>query len=82
VAKKRVPDVIDQLREAIRNSGQSLYRLGKTSGVGPDRLSRFMRGERDLTGDAVAKICTALGLQLVGSRPPAKPKRRPPASDN
>mgnify|MGYP001021984936 CR=1 FL=1 len=36
------------------------------SGVGADRLSRFVRGERDLYFAAVAKLCKALGLPLFG----------------
>src|SRR5262249_20629973 len=62
-AKKReVPGVVEQLREAIRGSGQSLSQLGKACGVDATRLSRFVRGERDLTLSAVEKICRVLGL--------------------
>jgi transcriptional regulator with XRE-family HTH domain len=65
MAKKGEPGVVDQLRSHIRDSGQTLSELGKASGVGKDRLSRFMRGERDLTFSAVEKICQALHLRLV-----------------
>jgi transcriptional regulator with XRE-family HTH domain len=87
MAKKRGAGVVEELKQAIRRSGQSLYRLAQTSGVGKDRLGRFMRGERGLTVEAVEKVAEALGLQLrlVGAEdPPAKPKRprkRPPADD-
>jgi transcriptional regulator with XRE-family HTH domain len=57
--------LVEQLREAIRQSGRTLTELGAASGVGKDRLSRFLRGERDLTGDAISKVCRALGLRLV-----------------
>lgn len=56
------------LKEAIRGSGQSLNKLAKESGVGSDRLSRFMRGERDLTLTAAEKVCVALGLRLAPER--------------
>jgi len=54
-----------QLREAIQNSGKSLNQLARECGVGPDRLSRFLRGERDLTVDAADRICRALRLRLI-----------------
>jgi transcriptional regulator with XRE-family HTH domain len=60
--------VVQQLKDAIRNSGKTLTQLGDDSGVGADRLSRFVRGERDLTGAAIEKICRALGLRLTPDR--------------
>jgi DNA-binding Xre family transcriptional regulator len=64
------PGVVEQLRDAIRTSGQSLTKLSEICGVGADRLSRFMRGERDLTFSAVERICTVLDLQLSKRKPP------------
>jgi transcriptional regulator with XRE-family HTH domain len=55
----------EQLRKAIRESGQTLGQISRKCGVGPDRLSRFLRGERDLTLTGAEKICEALGLQLA-----------------
>jgi hypothetical protein len=75
--KKEAPDVVDQLRDAIRGSGRSLTQLGKESGVPVPSLSRFMKGERTLTLPAVSKLCTTLGLELTK----AKPRRRPPAKE-
>jgi len=63
--KKEYPGLVDQLIEAIRESGQSLNQLSVTCGVGRDRLSRFVRGERDLTLSAADKICRVLRLELV-----------------
>jgi transcriptional regulator with XRE-family HTH domain len=57
--------MVEQLREAIRDSGQSLNQLAKTCGVGPDRLSRFLRGQRDLTFEAASRVCEALHLELT-----------------
>jgi transcriptional regulator with XRE-family HTH domain len=72
--KKEGPGVVEQLREAIRQSGRSLNQLSQLSGIDSGRLSRFMRGERDITISAVEKICRALGLHLASE--PAKPKRK------
>jgi transcriptional regulator with XRE-family HTH domain len=59
------PSLTEQLRDAIRSSGESLNQLSRRCGIGRDRLSRFVRGERDLTVRAAAKICAALDLELV-----------------
>ncbi len=60
-------DITEQLRQTIRDSGRTLNNLGRQAGIDSGRLSRFMRGERDLTGAAMAKLCAALGLRLVGT---------------
>jgi transcriptional regulator with XRE-family HTH domain len=56
--------VVEQLRQAIRGSGQTLNQLSQRCGVGRDRLSRFLRGERDLTLEAAEKVCRVLRLEL------------------
>ena len=80
---KPTPDVQEQLRQAVRATGQSLNRLAADAGLDSGRLSRFMRGERDLTFAAAAKLCECLGLKLVGGEdacpepaPEQSPKRR------
>jgi transcriptional regulator with XRE-family HTH domain len=70
--------LVTQLRDAIRQSGKSLNAISKMCGVGSDRLSRFMRGERDLTLAAAERICLALHLKLAPYSPepeaaPAEP---------
>lgn len=61
-------DIRAQLRQAIRDSGLSLYELGRRTGIDSGRLSRFMREERDLTLAAAAKILDLLGLQMSQAR--------------
>ena len=70
--------LIQQLRDEIRNSGESLNQLGRNAGIGPDQLSRFLRGERTLTLPAVAKVCEALGLELMRRTPADLPPKEPP----
>jgi transcriptional regulator with XRE-family HTH domain len=65
--------LVDQLRTAIRESGQTLTALAGASGVGKDRLSRFMRGQRDLTLAAAEKLCRALHLHLAPDAPAVQP---------
>jgi transcriptional regulator with XRE-family HTH domain len=73
--KKGEPGLVDQLRDAIRDSGQSLNQLSHACGVGRDRLSRFLRGERGLTLDAAEKICRTLRLELAPRRQARKAAR-------
>jgi transcriptional regulator with XRE-family HTH domain len=76
VAKKKgASGLVEQLRQAIRDSGKTLLQLSKESGVDTGRLSRFMRGERNINIVAAEKICEALGLALT------RPRKRPPADD-
>jgi len=54
----------DQLRQAIRQSGQSLYEIAKRVEVDNGVLYRFMSGERGLTTKTVDRLCAYLGLEL------------------
>jgi transcriptional regulator with XRE-family HTH domain len=70
-------DLAEQLREAVKASGRSLGQLARESGVDPSRLSRFLRGERDLTLEATGKLCGVLGLTFCPvEAPPATPAKR------
>ena len=62
-----------RLREAIRRSGLTGYRLAKDSGVPQPVLSRFINGRRGITLTTASKLAVALGLEL---KPRRKPRRR------
>jgi hypothetical protein len=64
--------LVRKLREAIRNSDQSLKQLGNAGGIGADRLSRFLRAERDLT-----RVCAVLGLDLTSTTDAITPGLEP-----
>jgi transcriptional regulator with XRE-family HTH domain len=57
--------VVDQLRQKIRASEQSLNQLSRASGVSVAQLSRFLRGQRMLTLPVAEKVARALGLALA-----------------
>jgi plasmid maintenance system antidote protein VapI len=57
--------IIDQLREAILNCGQTEYRVAKESGVAQPILNRFLRGERGISLETAAKVCKYLDLHLA-----------------
>jgi hypothetical protein len=61
---KPLRTVCDQLRDAIRASGKTHYRIGKDAGIKPEIVARFVREERDIAGRTFAKLATALGLEL------------------
>ena len=76
--EKGAPGLVQQLRDAIRASGRSLNQLSVVCGVGRDRLSRFLRGERGLTLEAAEKICDVLRLHLAGDPSAADVPEGPP----
>jgi transcriptional regulator with XRE-family HTH domain len=80
LARKAVsPALVDRLKEAVRGCGLSLNELGKRAGLDHARLSRFVRGERDLTLTAAARLCEVLGLKLAadGDHSPGAGVERP-----
>ena len=65
---KRKPGVSEQLRQAIKTSQYSRYRIWMETGVSQAALSRFMSGERSLTLDTVDVLADFLGLELFSKR--------------
>jgi hypothetical protein len=61
---KGPPTLSESLRRAIEDSGQSLYRVSKGSGVAYAPLHRFMAGKRSVSMKALDKLCNHLGLGL------------------
>jgi transcriptional regulator with XRE-family HTH domain len=70
-----------QLRQAIQASGQSLKQLGRTARIDGSRLSRFLRGERDLSLEAVERLCEVLRLEFchTGDDPNVQPPPQEPS---
>lgn len=72
LAKRKINSHLGkQLRQAILDTGLSLYELGRRCKISPAMLSRFMRNERTVTLPIASKICDELGLELH----PKKPKK-------
>ncbi len=64
----RAADIVQELKDAIVNSGVSRYALSRASGVPQSALSRFMNGERGLSLESAARLAEALGLELRPKR--------------
>ncbi len=56
------------MREAIEKSGMTLLEIADRTGVSQSQLSRFTRGERNITFPTAEKIGKLLGLELVRKR--------------
>lgn len=54
----------DTLKEAIRKTGLSGYRVALDAGVPEPVVSRFLRGERGINLDTAGKLADYLGLEL------------------
>ena len=67
----------DVLRKAIADSGLSLYRIATDTGVSPESLLRFRRGDQSIRLDKADLLADYLGLRLV-SDPGAKPPKPTP----
>jgi transcriptional regulator with XRE-family HTH domain len=61
-------NIIDQLRRAMRDSGETEYAIAKASGVSQSVVNRFVSGERGISLETAAKLCEYLGIELVASR--------------
>ena len=62
----------DQLRQAIEDSGLTLYRIAKDSGVHYGMLYRFYVGERDMRLQTADKLAGYFQMRLTR---PIKPKK-------
>ncbi len=62
----------EQLRQAIEDSGATLYAIAKGSGIAYPVLYRFARGERDLTLATASKLADYFGMRLTRPRRPKK----------
>ena len=57
-----------QIRTAIKESGLTIYRLAKDSGVSQPVLCRFANGKRGITLATASKLTETLGLELVSKK--------------
>lgn len=55
----------DVLKQAIQESGLTLYRIAKETGIVGTSLLRFMQGETSLRLDKADVLAEYLGLELT-----------------
>ncbi|MGA2032016.1 MAG: helix-turn-helix transcriptional regulator [Thermoguttaceae bacterium] len=64
MSKKKIPTISDALRRAIAESGLTLYRIAKDTGLVKSSLMRFVAGETSLRIDRVDVLAEYLGLDV------------------
>ena len=64
----------DQIRDAVRASGMSQYRLAKNLRISESAVSRFMSGKTGLTLKRLDKVAKLLDLHVVVIPPKRKAK--------
>jgi hypothetical protein len=71
--------ISDQLRDAVKASGLSLYSIGFhycRPQLHPSLISRFLHGKRALTLRSADALARALGYSLVKQREPINLERK------
>ena len=59
----------DQIRDAVKASKLTQYRICKETGIDPASMSKFLSGERDgLSMAALNKLAGLLKLRIVSDR--------------
>jgi transcriptional regulator with XRE-family HTH domain len=61
-------NIVDQLRRAMRDCGESEYAIAKATGVPQSVVNRFASGERGISLKTANKLCEYLKLELVHRR--------------
>ena len=59
-----MPALSEQLRQMILDSGLSVYRVAKDSGVPQPVLHRFVAGERDIYLETADRLTAYFGVKL------------------
>ena len=68
--------ISDVLRQTIRDSGQSVYRISKGSGVPYPCVHHFLHERRTVTLPVADKLCDYFGFELTPRAIPKKKRRR------
>ena len=63
--------VLDEVRRAIKTSGQSRYAISQATGISQAQLSRLMSGQSGLSIESLERLAEHLGLEVL-----IRPKRQ------
>ena len=67
--------LLDQIRQAIEDSGQSRYAISQATGIDQAVLSRLANGKGAMSYDTLERLCDFLDLEII-VRPKAKTSKR------
>lgn len=73
---KKAKLISEQVRDAIEASGMSGYALARAAAIDESLLSKFRRGQSNLSLAAVDRLGGVLGLDIAVRRKPPKTKDR------
>ena len=73
--RKYIP-LTEQLRQALLNCGQTRYAISKATGIGQDKLSRFVHGERGVSCEVMDTLGKYLRLRIVTDKPQSRGKTK------
>jgi len=65
--------VTEQLRQRIRESGLTNYRIGKDLGVSIRTIDRFVTDEREARTNTFDALCEYFGMELAEKKPKTAP---------
>jgi transcriptional regulator with XRE-family HTH domain len=74
---KPQPTLTNVLRAAMEQSGLTVYRIGKATGIDAANLRRFARGDMSIRLDKADRLAAYLGLQLAPDPDAVPPKPTP-----
>jgi hypothetical protein len=66
-----VSKIIQQVRQAIKESGHTRYAISKATGIDQGQLSKLIHGQCGLGLDALERLAEFLGWEII-FRPNAK----------
>lgn len=64
MSPRKQTTIIDQLRQAVKDSRQTEYAIAKAAGISQSALNRFVNGHRGISLSTAAKLCRHLQLSL------------------
>ena len=68
--------VLDEIRQAINDSGQTRYAISKATGISQAQLSRLKTGKSGLSIETLERLEDYLNLEIVlGPKRPRRTKR-------
>ncbi len=74
---KPQPTLTDVLRAAMGQSGLTIYRIGKATGIDAANLRRFARGDMSIRLDKADKLAAYFGLRLTPDPDAVPPEPTP-----
>lgn len=57
--------ILDAIREAIRQSGETRYSISKATGIDQAQLSKVMKAKAGLSFDSLEKLAEYLDLEII-----------------